>query len=63
MANVQTSMAFYNKINKEIISVVDERERERERFENKRKKMQNERWDTVQKSTKEYHWIEGLCLG
>jgi len=42
---------------------VEERERARGRFENqgkKKKKMQNERWDTIQNSSKEYHWNEGL---
>jgi len=43
---------------------VEERERARGRFENKKKKkLQNKKWDTIQKSSKEYHWNEDLCLG
>jgi len=43
---------------------VEEREQARGRFENKKKtkKLQNEKWDTIQNSSKEYHWNEGLCL-
>jgi len=41
--------------------MVEERERARGRFENKKKKkLQNEKWDIIQNSSEEYHWNEGL---